>query len=316
MKKLFKLKEWLTIAETAAHLSIVLDEPVSESDVLRLALDGHLTISVNFVNHAKARIGRFNLMADVVLTEIPNMHSIEKLFSAIGVRINNDDGQDGVIQFEDKLILLHGVFDLPLIGGEKLDIEHAYQNLTNGPSVTLENIDGAFVKSDENWYQLQESFDDNEYSSGSSAQLKNLKNYIAANDVDKDRAKQLLDKFEIDRKVFKEKEKANKEINNYYPAGGLPLDSVLVVRTKALSEFEESLNDKSKMERPLGTRERNTLLTLLAVACKEANLDYTKPAKTANLIEDIAIKMGLAIGNSTIEGHLKNIPNALESRLK
>lgn len=66
----------------------------------------------------------------------------------------------------------------------------------------------------------------------------------------------------------------------------------------------------------LGTREKNTLLVILAAACKEANLDYTKPAKTAAMIEDICLKMGLSIGNTTIEGHLKSIPNALEARMK
>jgi hypothetical protein len=58
MSKLFKLKEWLSVADAAKHLTIVFDEEVTEADVLRLALDGHLKLSVNFVNHAKAKPGR------------------------------------------------------------------------------------------------------------------------------------------------------------------------------------------------------------------------------------------------------------------
>ena len=50
MKKLLKLREWLTVPEAAGHLSILFGEDVTEADVLRLALDGHLTLSVNFVN--------------------------------------------------------------------------------------------------------------------------------------------------------------------------------------------------------------------------------------------------------------------------
>ena len=53
-----KLREWLTIPETVRHLSNILDEEVSESDLLRIALDGHLKLSVYFVNHAYARCGK------------------------------------------------------------------------------------------------------------------------------------------------------------------------------------------------------------------------------------------------------------------
>lgn len=69
-------------------------------------------------------------------------------------------------------------------------------------------------------------------------------------------------------------------------------------------------------EKPLATRERNTLLTIIAVLCKEANLDPTKPAKTAGMILHTATGMGLQIGETTIETHLKRIPDALESRMK
>ena len=59
MSKLLKLKEWLTTDEAAKRLSISAGEEVTEADILRLALDGHLTLSVYLVNHAKALTGRF-----------------------------------------------------------------------------------------------------------------------------------------------------------------------------------------------------------------------------------------------------------------
>ena len=55
--KLFNLKKWLTIEESAKYLSIMFDEDVSEADVLRLGLDKHLKLSVNFVNYAYALVG-------------------------------------------------------------------------------------------------------------------------------------------------------------------------------------------------------------------------------------------------------------------
>lgn len=69
-------------------------------------------------------------------------------------------------------------------------------------------------------------------------------------------------------------------------------------------------------EKPVATSERNSLLVIIAVLCKEAKMEYTRHAKTAALIADTAEKMGLAIGESTIEGHLKKIPDALRARMK
>ena len=62
--KLFKRKEWLTIPETVKHLSIMFGEEVTEADVFRLGLDGHLKLSVNFVNHAHAKRGEKFLFFD------------------------------------------------------------------------------------------------------------------------------------------------------------------------------------------------------------------------------------------------------------
>jgi hypothetical protein len=57
MSKLFKLKNWLTIEEAAKYLSNAFTELVTESDVLRLALDGRLKLSVNFVNPVVVKLG-------------------------------------------------------------------------------------------------------------------------------------------------------------------------------------------------------------------------------------------------------------------
>ena len=69
-------------------------------------------------------------------------------------------------------------------------------------------------------------------------------------------------------------------------------------------------------DKPLLTTERNTLLTIIAVLCKDAGYDVTKHAKTASLILNTASKMGLSIGETTIENHLKKIPDALGTRMK
>ena len=89
------------------------------------------------------------------------------------------------------------------------------------------------------------------------------------------------------------------------------IDSATAIESGA--RFSTTEGESAK---PLMTRERETLLTIIAVLCKEAKLDYTKHAKTAGFIQSTAAIMGVAIGETTIENHLKKIPDALATRMK
>ena len=46
--KLLKLKSWVTLKDAASHLSLLLEETVNESDLIQLALEQKLTLSVVF----------------------------------------------------------------------------------------------------------------------------------------------------------------------------------------------------------------------------------------------------------------------------
>lgn len=72
----------------------------------------------------------------------------------------------------------------------------------------------------------------------------------------------------------------------------------------------------AEIEKPLLKRERDTLLTIIAALCKDLGYDHTKIAKTAAMINRTSEAMGSPIGETTIEGHLKKIPDALETRMK
>ena len=229
MSKLFKLKEWLTVPETAKHLSIVLEEEVSESDVLRLALDGHLKLSVNLVNKARAKCGKVIPMEDAQYEEwpaelvatipgIPEEAKGEPVMVLQGLNI--DDKR--VLELDSEVVSLEGVWDLPMIGAEQLDIEHEYQNLTGGPAVTLVNMEGAFLERTEGQMcQLQDSF--------------------APGEIKTRHGKKKLDR-------------------SYYPAGGLPVDAVLVVRTDELRKFELKISGHAEEERPLKTTDATRAL--------------------------------------------------------
>jgi len=90
-----------------------------------------------------------------------------------------------------------------------------------------------------------------------------------------------------------------------------PLDEEL-----RFAEAEQAVSTVLTPDRPLGTRERNTLLCIIAALCKDLGYEHTKHAKTAGLILSTATGMGLSLGETTIENKLKEIANALECRMK
>lgn len=66
----------------------------------------------------------------------------------------------------------------------------------------------------------------------------------------------------------------------------------------------------------LTNRERETLLVIIAALSKEAKIDISKVSKTGDLIANLTQILGAPIGATTIETHLKKIPEALQNRTK
>jgi hypothetical protein len=69
-------------------------------------------------------------------------------------------------------------------------------------------------------------------------------------------------------------------------------------------------------EKPLGTRERNTLLIIIAALATKAKVDINKTTKAGETIEKFTDELGSHVDHGTIEDKLKQIPDALESRKK
>jgi hypothetical protein len=163
-------------------------------------------------------------------------------------------------------------------GNERFDIEFDLQQLIGGPEVTMLNIEGTFLnRSDGTWAALQEKFPDR----------------VTEND-------------DGESKTVK---------GSYYPAGGLGTDCTRVIRVSEIMSLQAKL-EGSALDKPVSTRERNTLLTIIGVLCKEAGFDYSRTAKTAGLIESAAANLGVGIGETTVEGHLKKVSDAMGTRMK
>ncbi|MCK5855813.1 MAG: hypothetical protein KAG56_11380 [Sulfurovaceae bacterium] len=221
MSKLFKLKEWLTIGETALHLSGVLGEPVEEKDIYRLALDGHLRLSVDFVNHAAASLGeivgedkaKYFESTDMIKNYLAGGNKKpEKVMILLSTML--DKGR--YINFDNRVVSISGVWDLMMRGCESLDIEHYYQQTIGGPEVTLTMLSGTFVHQGDKIAKIMDDFDNNEYTIGSKARLKTIEENIIKNNLSDNYANKLLEKHKADRKEYLKKRKSSKEENNYY----------------------------------------------------------------------------------------------------
>lgn len=87
---------------------------------------------------------------------------------------------------------------------------------------------------------------------------------------------------------------------------------------KSLLAFVENKNARIKPEeeKAMSTKERSTLLTIIAALAKEAKVDISRPSKAADYIADMTQRLGSPVSKRTIEEKLKLIDDAVESRAK
>jgi hypothetical protein len=319
VSKLFKLKEWLTLEEAANHIANLLGESVTLADLYRLSLDGHLTLSVNFVNGAEAILGKMVKSEDVQFYLVENdFLTKEKLEIPWRLPSNNEIrvADDDWISLDEKVVSIHNVWDLTMLGSEAIDIEFYYQQMTSGLEVTLVGLEGVFLKKDDVIAQLQTDYDDNEFQMGSKANKLDVERFIIENEISEDKAKVLWDDYKTDRvKYLKERESKKRE-DNYFPSGGLgEHDYVFVIRTNELNRFIKSLEDTPPEEKALTSKERNSLLVLIGALCKEVNIDPKQRGVAASLVAMTEL-VGAPLTDDTIRKILSQIEPAIDSRSK
>lgn len=95
--------------------------------------------------------------------------------------------------------------------------------------------------------------------------------------------------------------------------------NALLEKTEQIGKLQAE-NDRLTAEieqlknKPVGTRQLNNLLTVIAAACEHGKLNLETTAKTAGVIRQTMSGMGVDVGETTIEGYLKKIPKALEDK--
>ncbi len=269
--------------DAARYLALMFGEEVNEADVLRFALDGHLRLSVRFVNGAEAV--RYVPVSPESVAEIHEF--FESVEEARGKGLPPPQPRVRPVPTPEEIAQArvfrvgNDPFDLPLVGGERITVEDRYQALTGGPRLEVSDVMGSFFDgSDGKRYQLQARLGEGHCVPGS--------DYY--------------------------------DPSNFFPPGELPRDSVLVVRTSALRDFEARFGQNESAdpapERPLRQRERSTLLVLIGALARAARIDITRPSKAAGAIEALTQELGARVSARAIEDHLRLVPDAIERASK
>jgi hypothetical protein len=294
MSKLFKLKEWLTLDDAANHLSTVLGEPVTRADIYRLALDGHLKLSANFVNGARVRIGKFVKTDEVKFEKVEyNIFTGEKLDQPYPSPKNDEIhvSADDWLFLNSEVVSINGLWDLTMVGAEALGIEHYYQQETSGLEVKLNKLEGVVINQGDVVCQLQSSFDANKI-----GKIK-IKYQVEGKTS-------LVGKIKLEKKLW------------YFPSASLDdYDHVLVVKTKELTRFIQSLEDTPPESKPLTSKERNSLLVLIGALCHDSDIDPSQRGISTSLVAMTEL-IGAPLTDDTIRKILSQIEPAIEARSK
>lgn len=294
MSKLLSLKQWLSLAEAAEHLQTIFNEQVTVADVLRFCISGHLTLSANFVNHGRAKLARkvpfleagFTLLPDLQDSDPPTVTLMgrdevvaafqewlklhpeqaalvtEKKRSLVAILRGDEISTTECVTRGEGIQVLKGIWDLSMIGAERLDIEHRLQQETGGPEVELICLGGVLLsRPDGTFARLQAEFAEDE-----------------------------LPPEKLSSDASPEQRKRHEE-HRYYPAGGLPEDAPIVVRSEALLEFIEAVSG-GPAKKVLATRERNNYLRLIVALAKQAKIDLREGGKAAVQIEAAILAAG------------------------
>ena len=161
---------------------------------------------------------------------------------------------------------------------------------------------------------LQEHFDNNEFVAGSLAELKIIETRISRENIKKKDAENLLNAHHARRKKYLEANESKANPAMYYTAGGLPIDSVLVIRTEAIRDFEEFLRQAEtpqKDSESISESERNTVLKLIfgmAAAKYGFNHNSTRNAATGDKAGSISAdleSLSLNIDSGTVRKYLQ-----------
>lgn len=279
MRKLLKLKGWLTLSETAKHLTSTFGEEVSESDILQLALQYKLTLSVMFPEGVRGVTCLRLKEEEITYEEVPSLDGKGTvLLARPTIAFYGPMGEAFAAEGKVSWLNTEAPFELTMMGGEQCTVEARYWTLATGknhePGL---GVWGTFVRQGTQYFKL-------------------------------------MDRLDSHRPPSYEQE-------DFYGLSNLPDDAILVVETKNLLKFEQSIDgnqtDPELNERPLHTRERNSYLNIIGallelIQSPRPGRERGQSAVIGELLENYSDKEG--ISKSNLEKRFAEANRSLQGR--
>jgi hypothetical protein len=246
MSKLFTLKQWVTMTDAAKYLTVSFGEQVTEADVIQLALDGHLRLSLRLLaSHLYARRWYKKLEGEIEYKEVEyHSHEGDSTGQPVFTRLEPVEGE---------------VIFLPEFCGvgEKLQLgtcpiaygrDHPGREIVDLPPTRYSRV---FLL--QCLDEVSRPLEPAEYDTG--------------------------------RLLIQEENGDLWQVESYDDC--LSQDIELVVRTKALRGLEQSFSSaaNAKDEDRLSTREKNTLLKIIAGLTAANYKSYTGEKRTSTVSE-------------------------------
>jgi hypothetical protein len=238
MSKVFKLKEWLPMGEAAHYLSDKLNEHVSQADLIRLAIDNHITLSVRLINSTMSNQGLAvtadqaeSIMSNQI--EYPKDYPFEMNSDEVPYRvITSSPIEHGLYFKKGHFTFVKGMFDLRWGDGKSLVLRSEYQKLTDGAPIEGEYAVSIYLcDSDDCVYELLALDDDKDILECSS--------------------------------------------DDYYTANALPSDSQICVRMKNLNLFIDNILSQQQSSKRIHPRTEASYQHLVAALLEVIRSDIS-----------------------------------------
>lgn len=273
MNKLLKLKQYLSLNDSADYLSATLEETVSVADIYELSLEGHLAISIRLTNQAYAK--------KVDLEPELNLTSSEERFGAVQAN-----------EVDEQVHIFNGLYDLAMIGEERFELRKLYQREIEGDSPVLSELSGFYVKHDGCIYKLLDSLPVTKSEESQISKEARLESLL--------KSKGLMSQSHFDDplKIFEnlsvsEIEQVAELVNPFNDnenSNFVALDRhsyQLVVKTTELQRFISRINNYSASdiseEKPIHPPEKRSYLKFISVLLNELKYDPAKKGNTTSL---------------------------------
>ncbi len=273
MNKLLKLKQYLSINDSADYLSATLEEKVSVADIYELSLEGHLAISIRLTNQAYAK----------------------KVYLAPELELTNSEEPFGAVQaneVDDHVHIFNGLYDLAMIGEERFELRKLYQREVEGDIPVLSELSGFYVKHEGCIYKLLESLPVTKSEGSQISKEARLESLLKSKGLTSQ--SQFDDPLTIFENLsFNEIEQVaelispfNDGVNN----SSIPLDRhsyQLVLKTTELQSLISQINNSSvsdiSEEKPIHPPEKRSYLKLISMFLKQHGFDLAQRGNTTTL---------------------------------